>query len=217
MAKQYAAQGADELVFLDIAATLESRTTTHDMVREVARQIDIPFTVGGGVRSVEDAEKLLKSGADKVAVNSSAIKRPVLIKELAQAFGNQCIVVAIDAKKLNDQWMVYLAGGTIPTDLKLFDWAKTAESLGAGEILFTSMNHDGVKTGFATKTLKTLSTSLNIPIIASGGAGTIQHFVDVFTEGKADAALAASVFHFGEIAIHDLKQELQSNNINIRL
>ena len=158
------------MVFLDIAATLESRTTTHDMVREVARQIDIPFTVGGGVRSVEDAEKLLKSGADKVAVNSSAIKRPVLIKELAQAFGNQCIVVAIDAKKLNDQLMVYLAGGTIPTDLKLFDWAKTAESLGAGEILFTSMNHDGVKTGFATKALKTLSTSLNIPIIASGGA-----------------------------------------------
>ena len=217
LAKQYAAQGADELVFLDIAATLESRTTTHDMVREVARQIDIPFTVGGGVRSVEDAEKLLKSGADKVAVNSSAIKRPVLIKELAQAFGNQCIVVAIDAKKLNDQWMVYLAGGTIPTDLKLFDWAKTAESLGAGEILFTSMNHDGVKTGFATKALKTLSTSLNIPIIASGGAGLKNHFVDVFKADAADAALAASVFHFGEISITDLKKELKEHNISIRL
>jgi cyclase len=205
------------LVFLDIAATLESRTTTHDMVREVARQIDIPFTVGGGVRSVEDAEKLLKSGADKVAVNSSAIKRPVLIKELAQAFGNQCIVVAIDAKKLNDLWMVYLAGGTIPTDLKLFDWAKTAESLGAGEILFTSMNHDGVKTGFATKALKTLSTSLNIPIIASGGAGLKNHFVDVFKADAADAALAASVFHFGEISITDLKKELKEHNISIRL
>ena len=193
--------------------TVKSSTTS----KCPTRQIDIPFTVGGGVRSVEDAEKLLKSGADKVAVNSSAIKRPVLIKELAQAFGNQCIVVAIDAKKLKDQWMVYLAGGTIPTDLKLFDWAKTAESLGAGEILFTSMNHDGVKTGFATKTLKTLSTSLNIPIIASGGAGLKNHFVDVFKADAADAALAASVFHFGEISITDLKKELKEHNISIRL
>lgn len=217
LAKQYAKKGADELVFLDISATLESRTTTHDMVREVARQIDIPFTVGGGVRSIEDAAKLLKSGADKVAVNSSAIKRPELIKELSQAYGNQCIVVAIDAKKIDDKWIVHLAGGTIPTHLDLFEWAKKVEALGAGEILFTSMNHDGVKTGFATNALKKLSSVVNIPIIASGGAGHIQHFVDVFEHEAADAALAASVFHFGEISIVDLKKELKQHNISIRL
>ena len=217
LAKQYAENGADELVFLDITATLESRSTTIDMVRNVAEQIDIPFTVGGGVSTKGGVELLLKSGADKVGVNSAAIKRPELINELSKAFGNQCIVVAIDAKQVEGKWLVHLAGGTIPTALDLFEWAKEVETRGAGEILFTSMNNDGVKTGFANAALAQLSKTVNIPIIASGGAGTTQHFVDVFTEGKADAALAASVFHFGEIAIHDLKQELQSNNINIRL
>ncbi|MDG1385231.1 MAG: imidazole glycerol phosphate synthase subunit HisF [Flavobacteriaceae bacterium] len=217
LAKQYAENGADELVFLDISATLESRSTTIDMVRNVAEQIDIPFTVGGGVSTKEGVELLLKSGADKVGVNSAAIKRPELVNELSKAFGNQCIVVAIDAKQVDGKWLVHLAGGTIPTDLDLFEWAKEVETRGAGEILFTSMNNDGVKTGFANAALAQLSETVNIPIIASGGAGTIQHFIDVFTDGKADAALAASVFHFGEIAINDLKQELKSNKINIRL
>ena len=217
LAKQYAENGADELVFLDITATLESRSTTIDMVRNVAEQIDIPFTVGGGVSTKGGVELLLKSGADKVGVNSAAIKRPELINELSKAFGNQCIVVAIDAKQVEGKWLVHLAGGTIPTELDLFEWAKEVETRGAGEILFTSMNNDGVKTGFANEALAQLSETVNIPIIASGGAGTIQHFVDVFKNGKADAGLAASVFHFGEIAINDLKQELQSNNINIRL
>ncbi|MDG1042224.1 MAG: imidazole glycerol phosphate synthase subunit HisF [Flavobacteriaceae bacterium] len=217
LAKQYAENGADELVFLDITATLESRSTTIDMVRNVAEQIDIPFTVGGGVSTKGGVELLLKSGADKVGVNSAAIKRPELVNELSKAFGNQCIVVAIDAKQVDGKWLVHLAGGTIPTDLDLFEWAKEVETRGAGEILFTSMNNDGVKTGFANAALAQLSETVNIPIIASGGAGTIQHFIDVFTDGKADAALAASVFHFGEIAINDLKQELKSNKINIRL
>ena len=217
LAKQYALKGADELVFLDISATLESRSTTIDMVRKVAEQIDIPFTVGGGVNSKEGVEKLLKSGADKVAVNSAAIKRPQLINELALAFGSQCIVLAIDAKKVNGKWRVHLAGGTIPTNLDLFEWAKEVESRGAGEILFTSMSNDGVQTGFANKALAQLSTTVNIPIIASGGAGTKQHFETVFKEGKTDAALAATVFHFGEIDIIDLKQDLQSKQINIRL
>jgi len=217
LAKQYAENGADELVFLDISATLESRSTTIEMVRNVAEQIDIPFTVGGGVSTKEGVETLLKSGADKVGVNSAAIKRPELINELSKAFGNQCIVVAIDAKEVDGKWLVHLAGGTIPTDLDLFEWAKEVESRGAGEILFTSMNNDGVKTGFANEALAQLSETVNIPIIASGGAGTMQHFVEVFKEGKADAALAASVFHFGEIAINDLKKELQTNQINIRL
>lgn len=217
LAQQYAIQGADELVFLDISATLESRGTTRDMVRKVAQKLDIPFTVGGGVTSVEDASLLLKSGADKVAVNSAAVKRPELTHELSQNFGNQCVVVAIDAKRIDDNWKVHLAGGTIPTDLDLFEWSKVVESLGAGEILFTSMNHDGVKTGFANDALAQLSETVNIPIIASGGAGAVQHFKSVFNEGKADAALAASVFHFGEISIPKLKKELQQNHINIRL
>ena len=217
LAKQYAENGADELVFLDISATLESRSTTIEMVRNVAEQIDTPFTVGGGVSTRDGVELLLKSGADKVCVNSAAIKRPELINELSKAFGNQCIVVAIDAKEVDGKWLVHLAGGTIPTELDLFEWAKEVETRGAGEILFTSMNNDGVKRGFANEALAQLSETVNIPIIASGGAGTMRHFVDVFKEGKADAALAASVFHFGEIAINDLKQELQSNKINIRL
>ena len=217
LAKQYAENGADELVFLDITATLESRSTTIEIVRSVAEQIDIPFTVGGGVSTKEGVEILLKSGADKVGVNSAAIKRPALINELSKAFGNQCIVVAIDAKQVDGKWLVHLAGGTIPTELDLFEWAKEMESRGAGELLFTSMNNDGVKTGFANEALAQLSETVNIPIIASGGAGTMAHFVDVFKDGKADAALAASVFHFGEIEIKDLKQELQSKQINIRL
>ena len=217
LAKQYAENGADELVFLDISATLESRSTTIEMVRNVAEQIDTPFTVGGGVSTRDGVELLLKSGADKVCVNSAAIKRPELINELSKAFGNQCIVVAIDAKEVDGKWLVHLAGGTIPTELDLFEWAKEVETRGAGEILFTSMNNNGVKRGFANEALAQLSETVNIPIIASGGAGTMRHFVDVFKEGKADAALAASVFHFGEIAINDLKQELQSNKINIRL
>lgn len=217
LAKQYALQGADELVFLDISATLESRATTYEMVRKVAREIDIPFTVGGGVTCVEDASLLLQSGADKIAVNSAAIKRPELVYELSQYFGNQCIVVAIDAKQINNEWIVHLAGGTTPTDLDLFEWAKTVERLGAGEILFTSMNHDGVKSGFANEALLQLSNIVNIPVIASGGAGNIKHFKSVFKTGKADAALAASVFHFGEISIPQLKKQLQECQINIRL
>ena len=217
LAKQYAEIGADELVFLDISATLEGRKTMLEMVLKVAAQVNIPFTVGGGISSVEDVDDLLHCGADKVSINSSAIKNPVLINELAQKFGSQCVVVAIDAKQINNKWMVHLAGGTIPTQLELFEWAKEVENRGAGEILFTSMDHDGTKAGFANEALAKLSTLVNIPIIASGGAGSVQHFIDTFIKGKSDAALAASVFHFGEIDIKELKQELQSKQINIRL
>lgn len=217
LAKQYAEKGADELVFLDISATLEGRKTTLDMVLKVAEQVNIPFTVGGGISSVEDVDVLLKSGADKVSINSSAIKRPELINELSEKFGSQCVVVAIDAKQIDDEWIVHLAGGSIATDLNLFDWAKEVEMRGAGEILFTSMDNDGTKDGFANEALAKLSTALNIPIIASGGAGTIEHFVDTFKIGKSDAALAASVFHFGEIEIKDLKEALKKNNIEVRL
>ncbi len=217
LAKQYAEKGADELVFLDISATLEGRKTILNMVLKVAEQVNIPFTVGGGISSVEDVDLLLKNGADKVSINSSAIKRPELINELSSKFGNQCIVVAIDAKQIEGQWKVHLAGGSIPTDLDLFEWAKEVEERGAGEILFTSMNNDGTKEGFANEALAKLSSDLNIPIIASGGAGTMQHFVDAFQLGRADAALAASVFHFGEIEIKNLKVELKNNNIEVRL
>ncbi len=217
LAKAYAKSGADELVFLDIAATLENRSATLDLVYKVAEQINIPFTVGGGISSEEHVDKLLKNGADKISINSSAVKRPELINELSNKFGNQCIVVAIDAKQIDGEWYVHLAGGTIPTDIKLFNWAKEVEERGAGEILFTSMNHDGTKNGFANEALAKLSDLVNIPIIASGGAGTIQHFTDTFIEGKADAALAASVFHFGEIPIPELKRELKNNDIAIRL
>ncbi len=217
LAKQYAELGADELVFLDISATLDGRKTMVEMVLKVAEQVNIPFTVGGGISSISDVDLLLKSGADKVSINSSAIKNPALVNELAEKFGSQCVVVAIDAKKINGEWIVHLAGGTIATALNLFDWAKEVEKRGAGEILFTSMNNDGTKSGFATEALAKLSTLLNIPIIASGGAGNIQHFVDAFQKGKADAALAASVFHFGEIPILKLKQELKNNKIPIRI
>ena len=217
LAKQYAAIGADELVFLDIAATLENRGTTLDMVLKVAEQVNIPFTVGGGISSIEHVDTLLKCGADKVSINSSAVKNPYLINELSQKFGNQCIVVAIDAKQVDGNWKVHLAGGTIPTELDLFEWAKEVEQRGAGEILFTSMDNDGTKAGFANEALTKLSSLVNIPIIASGGAGNMQHFIDTFTEGKADAALAASVFHFEEIPIPELKKELRNNNIEVRL
>jgi cyclase len=217
LAKQYAELGADELVFLDISATLEGRKTMIDMVLQVAEQVNIPFTVGGGISSISDVDLLLKSGADKVSINSSAIKRPQLVNELAEKFGNQCVVVAIDAKQIDGEWIVHLAGGTIPTELNLFEWAREVANRGAGEILFTSMNNDGTKAGFANEALARLSTELNIPIIASGGAGTVQHFVDTFVHGKSDAALAASVFHFGEIKILDLKQKLRAQHISVRL
>ncbi|MGB3605528.1 imidazole glycerol phosphate synthase subunit HisF [Psychroserpens sp.] len=217
LAKQYAQLGADELVFLDISATLEGRKTMHDMVLRVAEQVNIPFTVGGGISSIKDVDDLLHCGADKVSINSSAIKRPELVNELSKKFGSQCIVVAIDAKEIKGEWMVHLAGGTIPTNLNLFEWAKDVEQRGAGEILFTSMNNDGTKSGFANEALAKLSKTVNIPIIASGGAGNIQHFIDTFKAGKADAALAASVFHFGEIKILDLKRELRDQDIAVRL
>ena len=217
LAKQYAEIGADELVFLDISATLEGRKTMLEMVLKVAAQVNIPFTVGGGVSSIEDVDDLLHCGADKVSINSSAIKNPSLINELAQKFGSQCVVVAIDAKEIDGKWVVHLAGGTIPTKLELFEWAKEVENRGAGEILFTSMDHDGTKAGFANEALAKLSALVNIPIIASGGAGSVQHFIDTFIKGKSDAALAASVFHFGEIKIGDLKKELRNNNIDVRL
>ena len=183
----------------------------------VAEKVNIPFTVGGGISSIEDVEILLNSGADKVSINSSAVKNPQLINDLAAKFGSQCIVVAIDAKQLKDEWMVHLVGGKVPTEIKLFDWAKEVEERGAGEILFTSMNHDGTKNGFANEALAHLSKLVNIPIIASGGAGNMQHFTDTFIDGKADAALAASVFHFKEIEIIDLKNELKKNNIPVRI
>jgi len=217
LAKQYADYGADELVFLDISATLEGRATVLDMVLHVAEQVNIPFTVGGGISSVAHVDDLLQCGADKVSINSSAVKRPDLVNELADKFGSQCVVVAIDAKEINGEWKVHLAGGSIPTDIDLFEWAKEVEERGAGEILFTSMNHDGTKNGFANAALAKLSENLNIPIIASGGAGNVQHFIDTFKDGKADAALAASVFHFGEIPIPELKKELKKNNIQVRL
>ena len=217
LANQYAIAGADELVFLDITATLEARKTTLEMVLKVAEQVNIPFTVGGGISSLEDIDALLKHGADKISINSSAVKNPNLINQLSIKFGSQCIVVAIDAKNINGEWYVHLSGGTVPTKIKLYEWAKEVEQRGAGEILFTSMNHDGTKNGFANEALATLSRLVNIPIIASGGAGSTQHFVDVFTNGVADAALAASVFHFGEIPIIELKKELRKNKIEIRI
>nr|WP_294939100.1 imidazole glycerol phosphate synthase subunit HisF [uncultured Flavobacterium sp.] len=217
LAKKYAETGADELILLDISATEERRKTLIPLVKEVAKAINIPFTVGGGIASVEDVRSLLQNGADKISINSSAVKNPQLVSDLAKEFGSQCIVVAIDAKIIDGQWKVHLVGGKIATDLGLFYWATEAEKLGAGEILFTSMDHDGTKNGFANEALKRLSETVNIPIIASGGAGTIQHFSDAFIHGKADAALAASVFHFQEIEIQELKKELKKNNIAIRL
>ncbi len=217
LARIYAENGADELVFLDISATEERRQTLAHLVLQIAAEIDIPFTVGGGISSVSDVEILLKNGADKVAVNSAAVRRPELINELACKFGNQCIVVAIDARWIQNSWKVHLVGGKVATNKDLFEWAQEAQDRGAGEILFTSMDHDGTKNGFANEALSRLSQTLHIPVIASGGAGNMMHFVEVFTKGKADAALAASIFHFKEIEISDLKSVLHSNNIPVRL
>lgn len=217
LASQYAHQNADELVFLDISATEQKRKTLSKLVLKVAEAIDIPFTVGGGICSVQDVSILLKNGADKISINSAAVNRPNLINEVAIHFGSQCLVVAIDAKKIDGQWKVHLVGGKIPTKINLFEWAKELEERGAGEILFTSMDHDGTKNGFANEALARLSETVNIPIIASGGAGCINHFIDTFKTGKADAALAASVFHFGEINIPDLKKQLNKQQIAVRI
>ena len=217
LASQYAHQNADELVFLDISATEQKRKTLSKLVLKVAEAIDIPFTVGGGICSVQDVSILLKNGADKISINSAAVNRPNLINEVAMHFGSQCLVVAIDAKKIDGQWKVHLVGGKIPTKINLFDWAQELEERGAGEILFTSMDHDGTKNGFANEALARLSETINIPIIASGGAGCVNHFIDAFKTGKADAALAASVFHFGEINIPDLKKQLNKQQIAVRI
>lgn len=217
LAKKYAETGADELVFLDISATEERRATLIDLVRKVAAAINIPFTVGGGISSVADVDVLLRNGADKISINSSAVKNPNLINEIAAKYGSQCVVVAIDAKQIDGDWIVHLVGGKVPTELNLFDWAKEVEQRGAGEILFTSMNNDGTKNGFANEALAKLSEIVKIPIIASGGAGTMEHFAETFINGKADAALAASVFHYQEIEIPKLKQFLKDKEISIRL
>ncbi|HLO73363.1 MAG TPA: imidazole glycerol phosphate synthase subunit HisF [Flavobacterium sp.] len=217
LAKKYAESGADELVFLDISATEERRATLIDLVRKVAAAINIPFTVGGGISSVADVDVLLRNGADKISINSSAVKNPDLINEIAAKYGSQCVVVAIDAKQIDGDWIVHLVGGKVQTELNLFDWAKEVEQRGAGEILFTSMNNDGTKNGFANEALAKLSEIVNIPIIASGGAGTMEHFAETFITGKADAALAASVFHYQEIEIPELKQFLKNQNISIRV
>lgn len=217
LGKLYSEQGADELVFLDITASHEGRKTFTDMVTRVAYEINIPFTVGGGINQIDDVTRLLNAGADKVSVNSAALRNPKLIDEITNRYGSQVCVCAIDARYDDDEWYCYLNGGRIRTEKTLMEWAKEAQDRGAGEILFTSMNHDGVKTGYANEALSELADALEIPIIASGGAGDIEHFYDAFTIGKADAALAASVFHFNEIAIPDLKQYLHAKGIPVRL
>ena len=217
LAEAYAREGADELVFLDIAATEENRGTLAQLVRRVAERLDIPFTVGGGISSVRDVDTLLHNGADKVSVNSAAVRNPGLIDTLAKKFGSQCIVVALDAKQVGDTWKIHLVGGKVPTEVELFSWAEEVVSRGAGELLFTSMDHDGTKQGFANEALAELGRRVNVPIIASGGAGTREHFRDAFTKGEADAALAASVFHFKEIPIPELKAFLKEEGIPVRL
>ncbi|MGZ5245815.1 MAG: imidazole glycerol phosphate synthase subunit HisF [Flavitalea sp.] len=213
----YAEQGADELVFLDITATNEKRKTLVELVNRISHKINIPFTVGGGISSVEDVSVLLQNGADKISVNTAAFKRPELISELAGEFGSQCVVLAIDTRLEDDgNWYVYLNGGRVKTDTYCFDWAKKAVELGAGEILLTSMNHDGTRQGFAIDITRKLSESLGVPVIASGGGGTMDHFRDVFTNGKADAALAASIFHFKEISIPELKDYLNKEGVTVR-
>lgn len=216
LAQKYSDQGADELVFLDISATNERRATLAGLVHSVGSVINIPFTVGGGIKSLQDVELMLKNGADKVTVNSAAIRNPKLIDDMAREFGCQCIVIAIDAKLEGSNWNIYLNGGRVSTGLDLYSWAKETESRGAGEVLFTSMNHDGTKNGFANDALSRLTQTINLPVIASGGAGRVQDFVDVFTIGNADAALAASVFHFSEIEIPVLKNTLKEHHIAIR-
>ena len=217
LGRAYSAQGADELVFLDITASYEGRKTFVELVKRIAANIDIPFTVGGGINELGDVERLLNAGADKISINSAAIRNPLLIDEIAQHFGSQVCVLAVDAKRCGDSWFCYLNGGRVKTDKNLFSWTKEVQERGAGEILFTSMDHDGVKTGYANDTLAMLSEQLSIPVIASGGAGQKEHFRDAFLLGKADAALAASVFHFGEIKIPELKSYLCAQNIPMRM
>lgn len=215
-AKFYDSAGADELVFLDITASSDARSTVTDMVERVAKQVFIPFTVGGGIRTVEDFRSILNAGADKVSVNSAAIKNPSLISEAAEKFGSQCVVCAIDAKRSGSGWEVYLNGGRVNTGIDALSWAKRAEELGAGEILLTSMDCDGTKAGYDLELTRAVSSSVNIPVIASGGAGTMEHFLDAFNTGMADAVLAASLFHFREIEISELKKYLRANGINTR-
>lgn len=219
MGAAYAREGADELVYLDISATEEGRSTFTSLVSRIAEAIDIPFTVGGGIRTIDDASRLLDAGADKISLNSAAIAHPQLIDEIARRYGSQFVVIAIDAALLpaDNRWHATTHGGKQPTDRELFEWAHEAQERGAGELLFTSMNHDGTKRGFACDTIAQLEDRLSIPVIASGGAGSIQDFVDVFTRGKADAGLAASIFHYGEISIGELKQALKQQNINVRI
>ena len=217
LGKAYSEQGADELVFLDITASFEGRKTFTEMVTRVAKEINIPFTVGGGINQLDDVTRLLNAGADKVSVNSAAIKTPQLINDITAQYGSQVCVCAIDARLEDGEWMCYLNGGRVRTERRLFEWAQEVADRGAGEILFTSMNHDGVKEGYANEALARLADTLPIPVIASGGAGKKKHFKDVFSVGKADAALAASVFHFGEIPIPELKAYLHSQGINVRL
>jgi cyclase len=217
LAKIYVKQGADELVFLDITATIENRKALASLVERIAAEINIPFTVGGGIETVDDVAVLIKAGADKVTINSSAVKRPALISEIASQFGNQCVVVAIDTKLIDDEWIVVVNGGRIPTDLHTVEWARKVVELGAGEILLTSMNNDGTRSGFSIDITAEVSRNVNIPVIASGGAGSVEHFREVFLNTGCSAALAASIFHFGDITIPDLKKYLIGENINIRL
>ena len=213
----YAKMGADELVFLDITATNEKRKTLSELVTRIAKHINIPFTVGGGISSVEDVSVLLACGADKISVNTSAVLNPQLISDLASQFGSQCVVLAIDTKYIDGEWYVFLNGGRVPTDIKTVEWAKRAVVLGAGEILLTSMNNDGTKDGFALDITRAVSEAVNVPVIASGGAGTMEHFVNVFEKGRADAALAASIFHYKEIGISDLKDYLRNKGVEVRI
>lgn len=216
LAKRYVAEGADELVFLDITATIEKRKTLALLVERIAFEINIPFTVGGGINTLEDAQSIIKSGADKVSINSSAVKNPMLIQDIAANFGSQCVVVAIDTKLVGNKWKVFTHGGSIETHLTTIDWVKKAESLGAGEILLTSMNHDGTKNGFAIDITNEVADAVKVPVIASGGAGELQHFKEVFEQTNASAALAASIFHFNSIPILQLKDYLRLNNIPVR-
>ena len=217
LGRAYAEQGADELVFLDITATIEERKTFAKLVRKIALNVNIPFTVGGGVKTEEDVSILLDAGADKITINTSAVLNPPIINKLANQFGRQCIVLAIDANFNGKEWIVYTHGGRTETSIEVMSWARQAADRGAGEILLTSMNHDGTRNGYAVELTSSISGSLTIPVIASGGAGNMDHFIDVFTLGRADAALAASIFHFGEIKIPDLKNYLNNNNITVRL
>ncbi|MEN0003318.1 MAG: imidazole glycerol phosphate synthase subunit HisF [Bacteroidota bacterium] len=217
LGKLYSDNGADELVFLDITATHEKRKTLAALARKIAGNLSIPFTIGGGIRSVEDVDVLLESGADKISINSAAVRRPDLVDDLAKQFGSQFVVVAVDAKLVDGEWLLHLNGGRVPTEIRLLDWVVECQERGAGEILFTSMNHDGTKAGFANEILAEVADAISIPVIASGGAGTMEHFYEVFTKGKADAGLAASIFHFREIEIRDLKTYLREQGIPIRM